>query len=72
MAFRKFKFVEEFIDPETGQPYENPGSPKTVNTKYFGKKELHQIAKIYYKKKVTWKPTVTIDEKTGKTIQGPD
>lgn len=72
MAFRKFKFVEEFIDPTTGQPYENTGSPKRVWTKYFGLKELHQIAKIYYKKKVTWEPTVTIDEKTGKTITGPE
>lgn len=71
MAFRKFKFVEEFIDPKTGQPYENPGSPKRKETKYFGLKELHQIAKIVYQSKVTMKPSVTIDEKTGKTVEGP-
>ena len=61
MAFRKFKFVEHFIDPSTGQPYKNTGSPKTVKTKYFGPKELHQIAKIVYVPRTTKVPKVTLD-----------
>lgn len=51
MALNKFKFVEMFINPETGSPYEDTGSPKLTNTIFFGTKELHQIARIIYEKR---------------------
>lgn len=45
----KYRYVEEFpesIDPETGKPYEGLGSPKMVQTNFFGRRELHRIAKV--------------------------
>ena len=51
MKLRKYKFVEQFVDPKTGQPYEGVNSPKTCTTKHFGSFEGHQIAKIEWSKK---------------------
>ena len=45
----KYRYVEEFpesIDPKTGKPYEGIESPKMVETEHFGKRLLHQIAKV--------------------------
>ena len=45
----KYRYVEEFpesIDPKTGKPYEDLVSPKMVQTNFFGKRELHRIAKV--------------------------
>ena len=46
MALDKYKYVEEFIDPETHQPYENPDSPKMVTTPLGYTFLGHRIAKI--------------------------
>lgn len=46
MALDKYKYVEEFIDPETHQPYENPDSPKMVTTPLGHTFLGHRIAKI--------------------------
>ena len=51
MAKRKFKFVEDFINPDTGQPYEGFHSPQNVSSYNFGTFEGHQIAKIKYEEK---------------------
>lgn len=46
MALDKYKYVEEFINPETHQPYENPDSPKMVTTPLGHTFLGHRIAKI--------------------------
>lgn len=56
MAGQKYKFVEDFINPETGAPYDNVDSPKVIKTKFFGKRTLHRIAKIDKEKVVTYEP----------------
>ena len=50
MANRKYRFVEDFLDPATGKPFENTGSPKVIKTRHFGTLTLHQIARIKYRK----------------------
>ena len=72
MALRKFKFVEQFIDPATGQPYPDTGSPKTCHTTHFGDFEGHQIAKIEWVKKIVKRKTSVVDKKTGKTVEGEE
>ena len=72
MALRKFKFVEEFIDPATGQPYEGISSPVEVETKFFGRRKLHQIAKISYSKKEIKEPTWRVDKESGKLVKGAE
>ena len=52
MARKKFKFVEMFIDPETGAPFEDTGSPKLIEPKHFTAFIGHQIARIEYEEKV--------------------
>ena len=56
MAGQKYKFVEDFINTETGAPYDDVDSPKLIKTKFFGKRTLHQIAKIDKEKLVTYEP----------------
>ena len=53
MARKKFKFVEMFIDPQTGAPFEDTGSPKWIEPKCkeFSPFMGHQIAKIEYEEK---------------------
>lgn len=48
MSREKYRYLEEFIDPKTGFPIEGGVSPKFVNTKHFGRRLLHQIAKCEY------------------------
>ena len=59
MARKKFKFVEMFINPDTGAPFEGTGSPKLITPEHFPAFMGHQIAKIEYEerkqKEVTWK-----------------
>lgn len=71
MALNKFKFVEMFINPETGAPYEDTGSPKLVDTKFFGTKELHQIARIIYEKRKVVEKEVKIG-KGGKVVESKE
>lgn len=52
MARKKFKFVEMFINPETGAPFEDTGSPKLIEPKHFTAFIGHQIARIEYEEKV--------------------
>lgn len=52
MARKKFKFVEMFINPETGAPFEDTGSPKLIEPKLFTAFIGHQIARIEYEEKV--------------------
>ncbi len=63
MAKRKFKFVEMFIDPETGSPYEGVNSPQSFTTKNFGDRVLHQIAKVEYEEQKSYQevPIVAAD-----------
>jgi len=70
MARRKFKFVEMFIDPSTGAPYENTGSPKLIKPKNFPQFMGHQIARIEYEEKKIKDVTYTI--KDGKSIKGDE
>lgn len=51
MARKKFKFVEMFINPETGAPFEDTGSPKLITPKHFPAFVGHQIARIKYEEK---------------------
>ena len=60
MSRAKYRFIEEFIDPKTGLPKEGGVSPKYVNTKHFGRRLLHQIAKCEYVEKE--------DEEGNKTV----
>lgn len=71
MGKRKFKFVEEFIDPSTGQLYPDTGSPKVCTTIHFGKFQGHQIAKIEWVKKIVKRRETSIDA-DGNTIQGEE
>ena len=52
MARKKFKFVEMFINPDTGAPFEDTGSPKLIEPKHFKAFIGHQIARIEYEEKV--------------------
>ena len=70
MAKRKFKFVEMFVDPETGAPYEGMDSPKEVGTQNFGKRWLHQIARIEYEEQKSYQD-VPIVEADG-TVSGTE
>ena len=67
MAKRKFKFVEMFIDPETGAPFEGLDSPKVIKTENFGTFTGHQIARIVYEKRQMKEKKVTIQN--GKTVE---
>ena len=51
MAIKKFRFIEDFLDPKTGQPKETLDSPKYIETKNFGKRLLHKIARCEYEEK---------------------
>lgn len=68
MARKKFKFVEMFINPDTGAPFENTGSPKWITPEHFPAFMGHQIARIEYEEKkqqeITWKV------KDGKAVKG--
>ena len=70
MARRKFKFVEMFIDPSTGAPFEDTGSPKWITPDHFPAFMGHRIAKIEYEEKrqkeVTWKV------EGGKAVKGEE
>ena len=70
MARRKFKFVEMFIDPSTGVPFENTGSPKIITPKNFPPFLGHQIARIQYEEKKVKNATYTI--KNGKAVKGKE
>lgn len=70
MARRKYKFVEEFVDPVTNQ---SPGgSPAWVDGgPLLGKFYGHQIAKIeYHVKKARQKTWVT--DRNGNSVEGPE
>lgn len=70
MARKKFKFVEMFINPDTGAPFEDTGSPKLITPEHFPAFMGHQIAKIVYEEKkqkeITWKV------KDGKAVKGEE
>ena len=70
MARKKFKFVEMFIDPATGAPYADTGSPKLVVPKNFPPFIGHQIARIVYEEKTVKNATYTI--KNGKSVKGKE
>ena len=63
MAKKKYKFAESFIDPETGLPYSGVNSPRFVETREFGKIELHQIAKIKYEEIDSGGQKVVVEKK---------
>ena len=46
---KKYMYVEDFVDPKTGQPYEGAEGPIQCSTLCFGVYEGHQIAKIEWK-----------------------
>lgn len=50
MAELKYRFVEEF-ERDSGEPDKDVGSPKFVDTKRFGRRLLHQIARCEYSEK---------------------
>ena len=59
MKKRKYRFVEDFPEPATGQPREITESPKVITTKNFGKRTLHRIAFCKYtEKEVDGKKTI--------------
>ena len=70
MARKKFKFVEMFIDPQTGAPFEDTGSPKWIEPKCkeFSPFMGHQIAKIEYEEKTVKNVTYKVG-KDGKSIK---
>ena len=71
MARKKFKFVEMFINPATGAPFEKTGSPKVVKPKLFPPFVGHQIAKIIYEEKVITDVQYTVG-KDGKVTKGDE
>lgn len=67
----KFRFVEDFIDPKTGYPYEGIESPKWVNINGIGQCYLHRIARVVVTKRKEKRRTTTVDA-LGHTIEGPE
>lgn len=60
----KYRFLEEFessIDPETGEPYEDLGSPTVVKTGLFGDVLMHRIAKVNVQKTKVTQEYVDVD-----------
>lgn len=71
MARKKFKFVEMFINPATGAPFENTGSPKVVTPNHFPPFVGHQIARITYEEKEITDVQYTVG-KDGKVTKGEE
>ena len=71
MARKKFKFVEMFIDPSTGAPFEDTGSPKMIEPSLFPAFMGHQIAKIEYEEKEVVDVQYTVG-KDGKVTKGEE
>lgn len=70
MARKKFKFVEMFLDPTTGAPFEDTGSPMMIKTEHFGTFLGHQIARIEYEEKEVEDVEYKVGE-GGKVTKGP-
>lgn len=66
MARKKYDFVENFIDPNTGQLVENTGSPSYKST-HWGPRLLHRIARIRYEEQTIRQKKTEIDGE-GNTI----
>ena len=71
MARKKFKFVEMFINPATGAPFEDTGSPKVVTPNHFLPFVGHQIARITYEEKEITDVQYTVG-KDGKVTKGEE
>lgn len=46
MSFRKYKFVENVFDPDTGEPVSKGESPRMFDLGEYGKRILHRIVKV--------------------------
>ena len=71
MARKKFKFVEMFINPATGAPFEDTGSPKVGTPNHFPPFVGHQIARITYEEKEITDVQYTVG-KDGKVTKGEE
>jgi len=71
MARKKFKFVEMFINPATGTPYDDTGSPKLITPNNFPRFVGHQIARIEYEEKEVTDVEYNVG-KDGKVTKGEE
>lgn len=68
LGLDKFKFKEDFVDPDTGRKIEAPDSPHAFKLKFAGIKTLHRICKIDWYEKIVDKSRTEVLE-NGETIQ---